>query len=241
MQQTNSNMFQKTHIKQMPFIVWCVLIGTLIVRTSYFMAWPFLVITLYREYGATATEVGFMLAMSALVGVIAGFYTGHLSDIIGRKRIIIAGCLISSLTYFGISQANQLNQFYFLIVACGLMRPMIEEPSKALISDSINDLTRRELAMNMRYFAINVGGALGPLLGVKLAVSHPESLFQIASVAYLGYAMTLLFAFQYYIDNKISHSKKPQPMATVLQGIKNDSRFIKLVAANVLMMFVYAH
>ncbi|MGJ7095883.1 MDR family MFS transporter [Vibrio hannami] len=241
MQQTNSSMFQKTHIKQMPFIVWCVLIGTLIVRTSYFMAWPFLVITLYREYGATATEVGFMLAMSALVGVIAGFYTGHLSDIIGRKRIIIAGCLVSSLTYLGISQANQLNQFYFLIVACGLMRPMIEEPSKALISDSINDLTRRELAMNMRYFAINVGGALGPLLGVKLAVSHPESLFLIASVAYLGYAMTLLFAFQYYIDNKISHSKKPQPMATVLQGIKNDSRFIKLVAANVLMMFVYAH
>ncbi|MDN3611429.1 MDR family MFS transporter [Vibrio ostreicida] len=241
MQQASSSMFQKTHIKQIPFIVWCVVVGSLIVRTSYFMAWPFLVVTLYRDYGATATEVGTMLAMSALVGVLAGFYSGHLSDLVGRKRIIVAGCVMSSLAYFGISQAYHINHFYFLIVVCGLMRPMIEEPSKALISDSIDDPTRRELAMNLRYFAINLGGAIGPLLGIQFAVSSPDFLFLITSGAYLGYAIALLVAFQYYPDNNIRESKESQPLIIVLRAIKNDTRFIKMMVANILMMFVYAH
>lgn len=237
-----SNLFQSTHFRRIPFIVWSVLIGTLIVRVSYYMAWPFLVVTLYRDYGANATEVGSMLAMSALVGVVAGFYTGHLSDIVGRQRIILLGCLTSSLAYFGLSQADQLTHFYVLIVACGLMRPLIEEPSKALISDHIDATLTRELAMNLRYFAINVGGAVGPLLGVTLAVDHPEVLFQITSVTYFGYALALLITFHYAVDKRPVHLPTAHPsLLTVLQKVKRDSRFVKLLLANLLMMFVYAH
>ncbi|NOI30471.1 MDR family MFS transporter [Vibrio coralliilyticus] len=237
----NSSLFQSSHLKHIPFIVWSVLIGTLIVRVSYYMAWPFLVVTLYRDYGASATEVGSMLAMSALVGVLAGFYTGHWSDIIGRQRIIVTGCLVSSLAYFGLSESEQLLHFYLLIVACGLMRPMIEEPSKALISDRIDAPLPRELAMNLRYFAINVGGAVGPLLGVTLAVSHPEALFQITSVTYLSYALALLIAFR-YSGYQPSHRLAVHPgLFAVLQTAKRDGRFMKLLLANLLMMFVYAH
>jgi len=241
MSQTTSNMFQMSHLKQLPPVVWSVLVGTLIVRTSYFMAWPFLVVILYRDYGATATEIGSMLAVSALVGVVTGFYSGHLSDLIGRKRIIISGCLVSALAYFGLSQASELHQFYILIVMCGLMRSMIEEPSKALISDWVDNLTRRELAMNLRYFAINVGGALGPFLGVQLAISNPEGLFTITSVTYAVYAVALLMVFHRYAEKRERCNGQHESILNVIGVIRNDSRFIRLVMANLFMMFVYAH
>src|SRR5690606_23239794 len=38
-----------------PPLVWIVILGTFMVRTSFFMVWPFLSILLYREYGLSAS------------------------------------------------------------------------------------------------------------------------------------------------------------------------------------------
>ena len=49
-------------LRQFPPLVWTVILGTFMVRTSYYMVWPFLSILLYREYGLSATAIGAMLA-----------------------------------------------------------------------------------------------------------------------------------------------------------------------------------
>lgn len=49
---------------------------------------------------------------------------------------------------------------FIMIVLTGLMRPMIEAPGKAVIGDNLPDEKDRELALNVRYFLLNLGEPL---------------------------------------------------------------------------------
>lgn len=236
----SESLFQKQRIKRFNFSVWTVLTGTLLARTSYFMAWPFLIVFLYEDYGASAIEVGTMLAVSAVVGAGAGLYSGYLSDKLGRKWVMVLGSWIASISYTGIALASEVWQFYVLIMMTGLMRPMIEAPAKAVIGDNLSDLKDRELALNIRYFLLNLGGALGPLIGITLALSQPQNLFFVAGGTYVVYGFWLLLG----IERKGTFTK-PDPsqlpnFAATLNVIRKDNIFVKLMVANFIMMFVYA-
>lgn len=236
----SESLFEKQRIKRFNFSVWTVLTGTLLARTSYFMAWPFLIVFLYEDYGASAIEVGTMLAVSAVVGAGTGLYSGYLSDKLGRKWVMVLGSWIASISYTGIALASEVWQFYVLIMMTGLMRPMIEAPAKAVIGDNLKDLKDRELALNIRYFLLNLGGALGPLIGITLALSQPQNLFFVAGGTYVVYGFWLLLG----IERKGTFTK-PDPsqlpnFAATLNVIRKDNIFVKLMVANFIMMFVYA-
>ena len=236
----SESLFQKQRIKRFNFSVWTVLTGTLLARTSYFMAWPFLIVFLYEDYGASAIEVGTMLAVSAGVGAGTGLYSGYLSDKLGRKWVMVLGSWIASISYTGIALASEVWQFYVLIMMTGLMRPMIEAPAKAVIGDNLKDSKDRELALNIRYFLLNLGGALGPLIGITLALSQPQNLFFVAGGTYVAYGFWLLLG----IERKGTFTK-PDPsqlpnFAATLNVIRKDNIFVKLMVANFIMMFVYA-
>ncbi|MCG6362819.1 MDR family MFS transporter [Vibrio fluvialis] len=234
------SLFEWQRIQRFNFSVWTVLAGTLFARTSFFMAWPFLIVFLYQDYGATAVEVGTMLASSAVVGAITGLYSGYLSDKFGRKWVMVAGALAASVAYTGIGMANQIWHFYVLIILAGLMRPMIEAPAKAVLGDNLSNLKDRELAMNIRYFLLNLGGAIGPLIGITLGLAHPQVLFIATGITYLIYALWLLMA----IERKGHHVKPDTSLlpnfARTLRVISKDSIFVKMMIANFIMMFVYA-
>ncbi|EGU38020.1 Permease of the major facilitator superfamily protein [Vibrio splendidus ATCC 33789] len=204
------------------------------------MAWPFLIVFLYEDYGASAIEVGTMLAVSAVVGAGTGLYSGYLSDKLGRKWVMVLGSWIASISYTGIALASEVWQFYVLIMMTGLMRPMIEAPAKAVIGDNLKDSKDRELALNIRYFLLNLGGALGPLIGITLALSQPQNLFFVAGGTYVAYGVWLLLG----IERKGTFTK-PDPsqlpnFAATLNVIRKDNIFVKLMVANFIMMFVYA-
>src|SRR5262245_58395497 len=64
--------------------------------TGQFYALFFLLIYLKLDYIPTYTLIG----LSLLIGTPFFLFFGALSDRIGRKKIILAGCLIAALTYF---------------------------------------------------------------------------------------------------------------------------------------------
>jgi len=234
------SLFQWQRIGRFNTPIWTVLSGTLLARTSYFMAWPFLVVFLYQDYNASEIEVGAMLAASALVGSLSGLYSGYLSDKFGRKWVMIAGCVIAALAYSGIGIADQIWQFFVLILLTGLMRPMIEAPSKAVLSDNLTDLKDRELAMNIRYFLINLGGAIGPLIGITLALAHPQSLFLVTGIVYVVYGAWLLVGIEPKSTSAAIDKNAVPNFSAIVRVISKDAIFVKLMIANFLMMFVYA-
>jgi MFS family permease len=236
------SLFQWERVKRFNLPVWTVLIGVLIARTSFFMAWPFLVVFLYQDYGASAIEVGGMLAASAFIGSSTGLYSGYLSDKFGRKWLMVAGCFIAFFAYCGIALATEMWHFHLLVLLTGLMHPMIDGPAKAVLGDSLADLKDRELALNTRYFLLNIGGAVGPLIGVTLALSDPQSLFLVTGITHLVYAFWIMFG----IERKIHKADKGKESSVLpnfrqtLKVISQDKIFVLLLFANLLLMFVYA-
>ncbi len=236
----NETLFQWKRVRRFNFSVWTVLIGTLLARTSYFMAWPFLVVFLYQDYQASATQVGAMLAGSAVVGCLTGLYSGYLSDKFGRKRIMVCGAIIAAISYGGIGLADQMWQFAILILMTGLMRPMIEAPAKAVLGDNLDDVKDRELALNVRYFLLNLGGAIGPLIGITLALENPQFLFLLTAATYVAYTVLLFIGIERkQAFTRPDPSQLPNFRAT-LKVISKDNIFVKLLVANFIMMFVYA-
>jgi hypothetical protein len=69
--------------------------------TGQFFALFFLIITLKLDYQSAYI----LIAISLLVGTPFFIFFGWLSDKIGRKGIILAGCLIAALTYFPLFKA----------------------------------------------------------------------------------------------------------------------------------------
>lgn len=235
----SDSLFQWQRVSRFTPTVWTVLFGTLVARTSYFMAWPFLIVLLYQEYQASAVMVGGMLAASAVVGSVAGLYSGYLSDKFGRKWVILFGCLVAAGSYSGIGHATSLWQFFVLIMLCGLMRPMIEAPGKAVISDNLDDAKDRELAHNVRYFLLNLGGAIGPLIGMLLALEHPQVLFMATGVTYLLFGLLYWNCFRVYPEQRAEQQQQVTNFRQTVKIVMKDKIFVKLIFANILMMFVY--
>lgn len=235
-------LFQWERVKRFNLPVWTVLVGVLIARTSFFMAWPFLVVFLYQDYGASAIEVGTMLAASAFIGSSAGLYSGYLSDKFGRKWLMVTGCVIAFIAYSGIALATQMWHFYILVLLTGLMHPLIDGPAKAVIGDSLADLKDRELALNTRYFVLNIGGAVGPLIGVTLALANPQSLFLITGLTHLVYAFWIMFGIERKSrGEQLNKDTSILPnFRQTLKVISQDKIFVLLLFANLLLMFVYA-
>lgn len=237
---SQESLFQWQRIQRFNFTVWTVLSGTLLARTSYFMAWPYLIIFLYQDYNATALEVGGMLAASGLVGVFTGLYSGYLSDKFGRKWVMIAGSAIAALAYSGIGVANEIWQFFVLLTLCGLMRPMIEAPAKAVIGDNLSDVKDRELALNIRYFVLNLGGAIGPLIGITLALAAPQQLFIVTGITYLLFGAWLWLSFLRCPETTQGEGGEIPDFKATVKVIAHDKIFQILLIANLIMMFVYA-
>lgn len=236
------SLFEWQRIRRFNLPVWTVLIGVLIARTSYFMAWPFLVVFLYQDYDASAIEVGAMLAASAMIGSLTGVYSGYLSDKFGRKWLMVIGCVFGFGAYTGIAMASELWHFGLLMLVTGVMRPMIDDSAKAVIGDSLSDGKDRELALNLRYFLLNIGGAVGPLIGVTLALAEPQGLFLITGFTHLFYALWILFGIERKSAKIHQHTDKTllPNFSQTLRVIARDKVFVLLLIANLLLMFVYA-
>ncbi|CCN49767.1 putative Permease of the major facilitator superfamily [Vibrio nigripulchritudo MADA3029] len=238
--ENQESLFQWQRVKRFNFTIWTVLGGTLLARTTYFMAWPYLIVFLYQDYNASALEVGSMLAASAVVGVVSGLYSGYLSDKFGRKWVMISGSLIAVLAYGGIGVAREIWQFFVLLMLCGLMRSMIEAPAKAVIGDNLSNGKDRELALNIRYFVLNLGGAIGPLIGISLALAAPQKLFLVTGISYLIFALWLWLSFARFPEKRNQEDCEVPDFKATIKVIARDKIFQILLIANLTMMFVYA-
>lgn len=229
-------------LRQFPPLVWIVVFGTFLIRTGFYMVWPFISILLYREHGMSAGNIGLLLAGTALVSTVVGFYGGWLSDKFGRRLILLLGCLISLLCYALIGISHHLLPLGLAVVGSGLSSGMIDAPGKALLADSLESPKARELALHLRYFLLNLGAALGPLLGVTLGISARQQTFLLLAGCYgvLG----LAFVWGFHTLNHKTGGTVPKRSGTGLRDVfavlRRDPGFMLLILANLLMTSVYA-
>jgi MFS family permease len=224
-----------------PVLVWVLLAGVFLTRTAFFMVWPFLAVTLDRQFQLPPARIGAILAASAVAGALAGFYAGHLSDRFGRRNVMMAGCLGTIAAYAMLATAGSVALYTMGAFLVGLCRTIIETPASALIADATPDRRLRELAFHARYFLLNVGAAIGPLLVFRAGLAAEPSTFWITAAAYGLFILAIGVAFRWTPPPRPPADGAPNlRLAEAIFLLRADQRFLFLLLANFLSYMAYA-
>jgi len=182
--------------KKYPFhpLVWYIIIETAIARTAFFMVMPFVALQMDATAGSSAATIGLVVGFGPLVSTIIGFYVGHISDLIGRRAIMLGSMILWGGVFLSFSFASTPFAYAILLALNGLARGVFEPVATALLSDLSSGKGKpdhlRESAFHLRYFSINIGAAIGPLIGASLLVAYPVYAFRIAAGIYFLSAIT---------------------------------------------------
>ncbi|QIL89564.1 MDR family MFS transporter [Microbulbifer harenosus] len=227
----------------LPPLIWIILIGSFFGRGTYFMVWPFLAILLHEKFSLGPAYIGLILSVSAMAATLLGFYMGTLSDRYGRRTILILGTLINTCAFALLAVAESLSAFVVSITLCSIGRAIWEPPASALFGDLIKQKQVRELALQFRYFLINVGAALGPVVGVWVGISAQQSTFGLTALSYLFLCLGFVWAFRYTTSGVAARLKRHPPTSfrATLTVLRRDKAFLIVVFANILTLFIYAH
>ena len=245
-------------LKQFPQLMWILLFGAFITRGSYYMVWPFLAVILYEKFALSATEVGLILSSAALVAVFVGFVGGALSDRFGRHQLMYASGILYVISFSLLAEVESIVGYTVVITLCSIATAIWQPPTSALIGDIILDAKTRELAMQARYFVVNVGSAIGPMVGVSFGLTGEQSSFYITAVAFAFLLVLLFWGFnnekkrqhdlalleknqedQQEKQPKILVKSPPTKFKDTLKILTKDKVLQCLIAANILCMFIY--
>jgi MFS family permease len=133
---------------------------------------PFFYDFMVRDFGWSRAQVTSGNALSKLVvGPVLGFAAGWFVDRFGPRRLMIVGIIMAGIALVGLGSIHTLAGFYFfyLFNAIGYVfgGPL---PNQVLLSRWFN--AARGRAMGFAYLGIGLGGALVPLLAVRLSAAY---------------------------------------------------------------------
>ena len=227
------------YLRQFPASVWVVLLGTLMTRATYFMVWPFMAVILHRKFAMPEFQIGAIMSMAAMASAVFSLYVGYVSDRLGRKGVVVCACLAYVLAFTMLAMAQTAWLFAAGAVLVGLSRSSLEPPARALISDLITDPPVRQLAHHVRYYMINVGAALGPLVGVALGFTGKQSAFWLVGTSFLFWGAAFVWVFRRVRSEELRQT--PYNFRQTLAILKQDRAFMLLLSANMLVMYCYMH
>lgn len=150
------------------FLLLC-LTGTLCFVSYNLVRTPLL--PLYAEsLGAGPAEVGLIVSLSTLTGVVFKLPAGAFSDLVGRRVLLFGGVLVFGLAPFAYLWTDTLLVLGGLRLVHGLATAIFTPVALALVAELFLD--RRGEAFGW-YFAATQGGAMvGPLVGGWLISSQ---------------------------------------------------------------------
>ncbi|GAB2896196.1 MFS transporter [Microbulbifer echini] len=207
------------------------------------MVWPFLAILLFKKFELGTAEIGLILSASAIGAALLGFFVGALSDRYGRRNILLLGSAINLFSFALLAISQTLPGFILAMTLCSIGRAVWEPPASALIGDVIDNQANRELALQLRYFLINAGAALGPIVGVWAGLSAQQSTFGLTSLSYLLLALAFVWGFAKTEAGLRVKAREDGTVAlsNTLSVLRKDHVFMVVIVANILTMFIYAH
>lgn len=121
-----------------------------------------------KEFGAAGTAAGYLVAAFGAAQFLFSPIGGQLSDKLGRKKLIIAGLILTFLSDFLFAVASSLPLLYTARFIGGIGLGLMVPANLAYVADRTTPETR---AAGMGYFSasMNLGMVLGPGIGGLIA------------------------------------------------------------------------
>ncbi|MCJ7744247.1 MAG: MFS transporter [Dehalococcoidales bacterium] len=151
-------------IKVSPFLLLCVM-GGLAIFSSTMAKNPVLPLFI-RSLGVPVSTVGFIAAASTVVGIVVSLPAGVLSDIIGRRRVILIAAIVFATAPFFYLLVSLPWQLVLVRIYHGLATAILGPVAMAAVADTFEK--GRGERMGWYSSATMVGRFLAPLVGGAL-------------------------------------------------------------------------
>lgn len=228
-------MFSRLH----PIVI-SLLIGTIMVRAANFMAMPFLAIYMAKTGHLSPVLIGLAIGIGPLTSTIGGFFGGTLSDLFGRKVMMLIAIGLYVFVFAGFAFAHQPMTFIILNSLNGLCRSLFEPSSQALMAD-LTEKNLRVRVFSYRYTAINIGATVGPLLGSYLGLISANLAFIITGIVYVIYFILLIGLFKKYPISRIRHAgEEKMTIAAAFSVLTKDIALRYFIIAGILVNIGYS-
>ena len=158
-----------------------------LMTAGYAISFPFLAVYLSAHRGVPMAWVGFFMAASMLVGSLAQFIGGEISDAVGRRKVMVYALALRTLQITVIA--------WIIYSGAGLWAVFVFHPLGLFIGSFFHpaarswvaDYThpsRRMKAYGFLRMGSNAGWALGPALGGLLAAGSYSLMFFVTAAVF---------------------------------------------------------
>ena len=239
----------KNNSKSNNLLLWIVLIGVFWIKASSLLSMPFLTIFLYKNTHLSLVHIGIIVGFQPLALCFGSIFGGYLSDILKRQHIILLSVFIGALVFLGfyisakyLSSNIQIISFGALNLINGIRSALFSPTSRAIISDISKSPQDSIKYLHLRYLALNLGAALGPLLGAYAGIAANTEAFLITGVLYLIYACILLIILNKYLSKSVKIETTNVLSYSFFAAIKylvNNYLFLSLLFSLIVFNIIY--
>lgn len=223
----------RASISGYPAQFWLMFWGMLASTIGASMIWPFLMIYVSARLERPLGQVASLMTINAVMGVLAAFVAGPLSDRLGRKWIMVVSLVSNGLVYLLIGQASLLWHFAILLGLWGWFGPMYRVGGDAMLADLVPS-ERRPDAYALLRMSNNVGVAIGPAVGGFLAATSYNIAFLSAAIGMGSYGLLLAI----FAHETLPETASPRPAETpwrAYRQVVRDVHFLRFVGLFVLV------
>lgn len=223
-----------------PRAFWVYNIVVFIDRLGGFMLFPFFALYLTQKFEIGMSTVGILFAIFSVSGFVGSALGGALTDRMGRKSVLIASLLLSSLSALGMGFAPTLTIFAAVAVIVGTLGQIGGPAHEAVVADLLPEGKRAEGYGIIRVI-FNVAVIIAPPIAGLLIANSYLTLFIVDAVISVIAASVVFFALP-ETKPQAHPNAKPETMRQTFAGygrVFRDRPFVLFIGVTILMTLVY--
>lgn len=217
------------------------ILGTALISLTSAMSIPFLAVYLNKHTQLSYAVIGMIVGAGPLAATVGGFIGGILSDRFGRKVLMFGSLCSLAVVFVLLILVTNPFLLFLLSMIRGLATSFFSAVSKALMGD-ITPQDKRFKLFSTRYLAVNLGYALGPMIGANLGLEGSSIAFQLTGTVYLLYALILLIGFKKCSIVKPGESNGSEDGITIISAvniIRRDSILLFFILGGISLTIVH--
>lgn len=166
-----------TTYEGLPREIYIIAIARFINAVGLFI-FPLLTLLLTKKIGINEAETGFWIAVSGFSSIPMSIIGGKLTDILGRKKLVIYPNIIASILFGTCAFIEPSMLMVYIIIIAGSILHSSWPAMNSLIADITTPDNRNE-SFSLSYLGNNLGFAFGPFIGGLLFKNHLKLFFLI--------------------------------------------------------------